>query len=72
MKRVKFDLDKNETFEAYSIKEYDRIPIDSSLYLRCYKKISDDDWRRVFLNLNYYKTTQMLVHEDSVCNIKLH
>lgn len=72
MKRVYFDLDRNQTFEVYSITEYDRIPIDSCLYLRCYRKISDEDWRNVFIKLNYYKTNEMIVHEDSVCNIRLH
>jgi hypothetical protein len=72
MKRVIFDLEKNQTFEVYSRTDYDRMSIDSALYLRCYHRITDEDWRKMFLKLNYYKTTEMIVHEDSVCNIKLH
>lgn len=71
-KIVSFNLDKNRIYNTYSILEYDRIPIDSILYLRCYKKISDYEWFKIFENLNYFKTREMIVHKESVENIKLH
>lgn len=71
-KVVSFNLDKNKIYNTYSILEYDRIPIDSILYLRCYKKISDYEWLKIFENLNYYKTREMIVHKESVENIRLH
>lgn len=69
---VRFDLSKNQTFDMYSNCEYNRYPIDSILYLRCYRKVSDTDWRTIMDNLNYYKTTEMIVHRDSVHNTRLH
>jgi hypothetical protein len=70
-KIVSFNLDKNKVYDTYSITEYNRIPIDSILYLRCYNRISDYEWFQVFETLNYFKTREMIVHKESVENIKL-
>ena len=72
MKSVSFDLSKNKVYSAYSKAEYNRMPIDSILYLRCYRKISDVDWNNMLMQLNYYKTNEMLVHIESIHNTKLH
>lgn len=70
-KRVTFQLDKNQIHITYSSEEYDRHVIDSILYMRGYRKISDEEWSNIFVELNNYKTTQMKVHKDSIQNIKL-
>jgi hypothetical protein len=72
MKVVKFNLESNQIFTTYSIDEYDRFSIDSILYLKCYNKITDDDWNKVFVELNDYKTKEMVVHNSSICNTRLH
>jgi hypothetical protein len=72
MKGVKFNLESNKIFTTYSIDEYDRLPIDSILYLKCYNKITDDEWNKVLVELNDYKTREMVVHNLSICNTKLH
>lgn len=70
MKSVCFDLEKNEVCLVYSMDEYDRMPIDSTLYLKCYNKINASDWRNIQNQLNYYKRTQMIVHCSSICNTR--
>lgn len=71
MKRVDFDLNKNEIFFVYSINEYDRYPIDSILYLKSYRKISDSEWKLALRKLNNYKLSDMNVHFESIRNIKI-
>jgi hypothetical protein len=70
MKSVCFNLERNEVFLVYSIDEYDRMPIDSTLYLKCYNKINASDWRNIQNQLSYYKRTEMIVHYNSICNTK--
>jgi hypothetical protein len=70
-KRVTFQLEKNQIHTTYSSEEYDRHVIDSILYMRGYRKVSDEEWSNIFVELNNYKTTQMIVHKDSIQNIKL-
>ena len=72
MKSVKFNLNKNEIFTTYSDDEYDRLPIDSVMYMKCYNKISDYDWLNIFKNLNFYKMCEMIVHKSSLRNTKIH
>ena len=72
MKSVRFDLSENEIFETYSISEYDRVPICYILYLRNYNKINDKEWKDIFLKLNLFKIREMIVHNESICNIRLH
>ena len=72
MKVVKFNLDCNEVYTTYSISEYDRSPIDYVLYLKYYNKISDKKWNEMLVELNSYKSTEMVVHKSSICNTKLH
>ncbi len=72
MKAVKFNLESNEIFTTYSVDEYDRLPIDSILYLKCYNKITDNDWNKALVELNDYKTREMVVHNSSICNTRLH
>lgn len=70
--RVRFDLSKNEMYETYSTVEYDRLPIDSILYRKCLNKITHRQWRDIIQSLNIYKTTEMIVHNNSIHNIRLH
>lgn len=66
-KNVSFNL--NDTiFTTYSPKDYDRFQIDSVLYRKNYNRISDDEWRTIFINLDLYKLYEMRVHKDSLNN----
>jgi hypothetical protein len=71
MKQVTFNLEHNKIYKTYG-KEYDRIPIDSILYLRCYKRVSDEEWNNLLLNLNRFKMTEMTLHRNSLCSMRLH
>lgn len=68
MKSVCFNLENNKVYSVYSRDEYDRIPIDSTLYLKCYNKITPSDWIDIQKQLSYYKRTLMVVHSKSICN----
>lgn len=72
MKKVCFNTSKNVTNLTFSKEEYDRSQIDSVLYLKCYNKISINDWRRIKQNLFHYKTKEMVVHKDSATNLSNH
>lgn len=72
MKRVHFDLSDNKIYETYSHSEYSRNPIDYVLYRKSYNRISDSQWRELLISLNTYKITEMVVHKDSLCNVRLH
>lgn len=72
MKSVGFNLELNKTFITYSLQEYDRLPIQSILYMKCYNKISTETWNQVLYDLNIYKTREMIIHKSSICNTKLH
>lgn len=71
-KSVNFNLNKNTIHEVYSEDEYDRHQIDSILYLKCYKRINQNEWSDIFIKLNYYKMEEMIVHKESLKNTKLH
>jgi hypothetical protein len=66
-KQVSFKQN-NETFVTYSSEEYDRFPIDSVLYRKSYNRISNEEWRSIFINLDLYKLYEMRVHKDSLNN----
>ena len=66
-KKVTFD-DNIVTYTTYSPKEYDRLCIDSILYQKCHKKISDDDWNIIMRDLFLYKTFEMTVHIVNLVN----
>lgn len=70
--RVGFDLSRNVVYDTYSANEYDRMPIDSILYRKCLNKVTQKQWQDIIHNLNVYKTTEMIVHNNSINNIRLH
>ncbi len=72
MKSVQFNLDNTIFYDAYSNEEYDRYPIDSILYLKCYNKVSDFDWIEMLENLNLFKICEMIVHKNSLNNTRIH
>lgn len=67
-KKVKFD-DNIITYVTYSSIEYDRYCIDSILYQRCYKRISDQEWQDMLNDLFHYKTYDMIVHVLSIVTV---
>jgi len=72
MKSVQFNLDNTIFYDTYSSEEYDRYPIDSILYLKCYNKVSDFDWTNMLENLNLFKICEMIVHKNSLNNTRIH
>lgn len=72
MKRVLFNLDKNQIFQTYTRKEYDRYPIDSILYQRSLNRISNTQWDNIYNTLDLFKLYQMPVHKDSLSNNLYH
>jgi hypothetical protein len=68
MKKVLFNLDNNKIYNTYSRMEYDRYQIDSILFRRGYKRVSDQEWNNVYTLLDIYKLYDMTVHKDSLQN----
>lgn len=68
-KKVTFDENKNE---CYVVEMYDRLPIQSVLYLRCYNKITSKEWIQIHEELNEFKYKEMVVHKDSLRNTRFH
>lgn len=66
-KKVTFN-DNIITYTTYSSSEYDRFSIDSILYQRCHKRISDQEWNIMLQELFLYKTFEMTVHIVNVVN----
>lgn len=66
-KNVSFNLN-NQICITHSPKDYDRFQIDSVLYRKNYNRISNDEWRTIFINLDLYKLYEMRVHKDSLSN----
>lgn len=58
-------------YTTYSPDEYDRHTIDSILYKKCFKRISNEEWNNVLKNLNNFKIEDMIVHKSSLFNTKL-
>lgn len=71
-KKVSFNMDKTQVLTTYSNEEYDRTPIDSVVYLRTLQRINQEDWNNIFIDLNKYKTQEMIVHKDSINNVRIH
>lgn len=71
-RHVTFNLDQNTVHETYSDDEYDRHSIDSILYLKCYNRVSQQEWCQMLEELERYKFHEMLVHKDSVISVRLH
>jgi hypothetical protein len=46
--------------------QYDRFPIDSILYLKCFNKVSNTDWLKMLKKLNHYKEVEMIVHKNNL------
>jgi hypothetical protein len=72
MKSVRFNLNDIKFYDTYSKEEYNRFPIDSILYLKCYNKISYFDWSKMVDSLNKFKICEMIVHKKSLSNTKIH
>lgn len=53
---------------TYSSDEYDRSSIDSLLYRKCFNRVSHYQWLFALRELDYYKTSIMIVHKSSLCN----
>lgn len=67
-KKVQFNLDRNLEYSTYDKNEYDRTPIDHVLYRRAYNRISDEEFKSIFVILDLYKLYEMPVHKDSLKN----
>lgn len=72
MKKVLFNLENNEIFDTYTRDEYSRDPIDSILYQRNWRRVSDQEWNNVYVTLDLYKLYDMPVHQDSIENNLYH
>jgi hypothetical protein len=72
IKNVKFDLDRNNIYITYSSEDYDRTTIDCILKMKLYGKVTIQDWDQIWIDMNRYKTTEMINHKNSINNIKLH
>jgi len=68
MKRVNFNMDIVMISETYSKNEYDRSQIESILYMKCYNRISHEEWMKERNDLNKFKYTEMIVHKKSIKN----
>lgn len=67
MKKVQF----NETpivYSTYGSDQYNRMQIDSILYLKNYNRVSNEDWNKLIVILDLYKLYEMPVHPDSIQN----
>lgn len=71
-KRVSFNLEDNKLCTTYSPTEYDRLPIDSTIYLYSYGRISHSEMRKIYEEINTYKRDEMPVHKASRIHLRLH
>jgi hypothetical protein len=71
-KEHRINESKNKICETYSKDEYDRTPIDSVLYMYGLKRVSRQEFTNIFMELNKYKCTEMIVHVNSIQHIQLH
>lgn len=55
-------------YKTYSRKQYDRSSIRSTIYQRMRREINDFEWRKIFVDLNNYKTNEMIVHPNAKSN----
>ena len=70
-KKVSFNLNCI-LYPTYSSSEYDRSSIDHVLYRRSYNRISDDELKAIYVNLDLYKMYSMPVHVESLYNNSYH
>jgi hypothetical protein len=66
-KKVSFN-ETPEIFLTYSSDEYSRHQIDSLLYRKAYRRVSDEEFNHILLMLDMYKLYEMIVHVDSFTN----
>lgn len=66
LKKVTFNLGDNKIYTTYSYKEYDRYPIDSILFKKCYNRISPEEWMKDQSDLLKYKLTEMIIHKENI------
>jgi hypothetical protein len=55
-------------YKTYSRKQYDRSSIRSTIYQRMRREITDFEWRKIFVDLNTYKSNEMIVHPSAKTN----
>jgi hypothetical protein len=72
IKSVSFSLQENKIYDTYSRREYDRLPIESVVYLHAYNRLSWFDINEIYFELNQYKLKEMQVHEMSKSNTRIH
>jgi hypothetical protein len=66
-KKISFAENPN-VYVTYSRDEYDRSCIDSLLYRKCFNRVSHYEWLFALRELDYYKTSIMIVHKASLRN----
>ena len=71
-KEVQFDLSKNTEINTYNSEEYDRLPIDSTIYRFCHGKITPLEMKRIMFELCVFKVTEMVVHKDTLIQDQHH
>jgi len=54
--------DNNIVYTTYSGDEYDRLPIDSTIYKKSLNKIPLTEWNNIIKSLILYKKYEMIVH----------
>lgn len=67
MKKVQFN-NNIKINNTYSYNEYDRSCIDHVLYRRTFNKITDSEFRNIYITLDIYKLYDMPVHTQSLKN----
>lgn len=65
LKKVRFN-DNLYIYATYSSSEYNRLSIDSILYRRSYKRVSDEEWKNMIEELLFFKNYEMIVHVFNV------
>ena len=70
-KKVVFNLNRNTIHQVYSKQDYDRKMIDSIMYLKCYNRVSEQEWRAMLEEMAIYKFHHMLIHKSSIASVTL-
>ena len=61
-KVCRFSDNNNIVYTTYSRDEYDRLPIDSTIYKKSLNKIPLTEWNNIVKSLILYKKYEMIVH----------
>lgn len=69
--RVCFN-DNVQIRSTYSNDDYDRFSIDHVLYRKAYNRVSEEEMRTIYVNLDLYKLYEMPVHKQSMKNTMFH